>query len=243
MFDNIDLMKGAIVDNTFDFAADKKLHILRTYSDYTSKEHKPFGTFTHNFDKTINPKIAYNKEYIASRIKNSPKDACESGWHDIAKDVYLGKLKDLDAVFDAKSNLCNIYDDYGNLKTTLLIKNKKTKAAISDNLKLLQKSDGTEVLFVKDENATWSNVQGASMNFKEVASGYEITLDNGDKEVYDFSGKLIEVDKGDLVISLEYNENKLIKVSDNHEHTLQFKYKKSLLQKIINYDGTAIQYK
>jgi len=99
------------------------------------------------------------------------------------------------------------------------------------------------VLFVKDEKGTWSNVQGASMNFEETASGYEITLDNGNKEMYDYSGKLIEIDKGDLVISLEYRGHKLIKVSDNLEHTLQFKYKKSLLQKIINYDGTAIQYK
>jgi len=126
MFDSIDLMKGTIVDNTFDFAADKKLHVLRTYSGYTSKKYKPFGTFSHNFDETINPKITYKKEYIASKIKHSPKNAYESGWHDMAGDVYLGKLKDLDAVFEAKSNLCNVYDEYGNLKTTLLVKNKKT---------------------------------------------------------------------------------------------------------------------
>ena len=243
VFDNVDLIKGAIVDKTFDFSMDSKISIVRVYSTYASKKRKPFGTFTHNFDKKINPKTPYKKEYLASRLKYTPKDACESGWHDIAKDVYLGKLRDLDAIFDAKSGLCSVYDNYGYLKATLLIKNKHIRAPIRNTLKLLQNPDGTEVLFTKDKNGTWSNTQGAPMNFLNTSSGYEITLDNGDKEIYDLSGKLIEIDKGELTVSLKYHGHKLVKVLDNHGHALRFQYKKSLLRKVTNYDGSMVKYK
>ncbi|MBA1419974.1 MAG: RHS repeat protein, partial [Epsilonproteobacteria bacterium] len=155
----------------------------------------------------------------------------------------MGKLKDLDAHFDKKTKLCNVYDDYNNLKTTLLVKNKHRKNPISKNLKLLEKSDGTQILFYRQKDGTWANVQNAHMNFKETDIGYVITLDNGDTETYDYNGQLIEMTKGELVISLEYNDNKLAQVSDNLEHTILFKYKEGLIRKIINYDDTSIDYK
>ena len=243
MFDDIDLMQGNVVKSTFDFAPEKKLHILRKYNSIHKGKHTTLGNFRHNFDKRLNVKIPYHKEYIASKLKHTPKQACEIGWHEIADEVYMGKLKDLDATFDKKTKLCNVYDEYGNLKTTLVVKNKKTKRPIGKNLKLLQKADGTEVLFYKQAAGSWANAQNAPMNFSETDNGYEIVLDNGDRETYDFFGKLIEVRKDDIVISLAYKKNKLISVSDNREHTIVFKYKKSLLRKIINYDDTTIKYK
>ena len=243
MFDNIDLMQGNMIENSDDFAPEKKLHILRTYNSIQKGKQTTLGNFRHNFDKKLNVKIPYKKEHITSKLKRSPKQACEVGWHEIADEVYMGKLKDLDATFDKKTKLCNVYDEYGNLKTTLVVKNKKSKRPIGKNLKLLQKADGTEVLFYKQVDGSWANAQNAPMNFSETDSGYEIVLDNGDRETYDFSGKLIEVKKDDIVISLAYKNNKLTSVSDNREHTIAFRYKKSLLRKIINYDDTTIKYK
>ena len=243
-FDTVDLMGGNVVENRFDIGIGKKFHLLRTYNSNHRDKKYSFGNFTHNYDKKINQKRAYKKEHIASSLKNNPKIACEQGWEEIAPNVYLGKLEGLHAVFDKINKLCNVYDEYNNLKTTLVVKNKKSKQAISNNLKLLQKPDGTEVLFYKQKDGSWANALNAPLGFSEVDDGYKLVLDNGDIEIYGYDGRLEQIQSEEKMYTLFYKKDKLISVVDNFQHEMQFIYnKRGFIKKIISYDGTITLYK
>lgn len=241
-FDTVDLMGGNVVGNRFDFGMGKKLSLLRTYNSHRVKKQLSFGNFTHNFDWRINLKVAYKKELIASSLKRTPKMACEQGWEDIASSVYMGKLESLHATFDKTTKLCNVYDEYHNLKTTLVIKNKKRKKVISQRLKLLQKPDATQILFYKKEDGTWANTLNAPMNFTQTDEGYQIILNNGDIHSYDNSGKLVEIKMNEKIITLTYRHKKLIQVSDNFEHNIDFSYRGKLIHTVHFYDDTEIGY-
>ena len=242
-FDAVDLMGGNVVENRFDIGMDKKFHLLRTYNSNSISKKYSFGNFMNQFDKRINTKIGYKKERIASSLQKNPVLACEMGWKELSSKLFLGKLEGLHATFDKTNKLCNVYDEYHNLKTTLVVKNKKRKKPISNKLKLLKKADGTEVLFYKDGNSAWANVLNAPITFSELDNGYKLVLDNGDIEIYNHLGRLKEIQNEEKKYTLYYKHNKLLKIKDNFHHEMKFRYnKKGLIKKVISYDDTVIKY-
>jgi RHS repeat-associated protein len=243
-FDVVDLMGGNVVENRFDIGMDKKFHLLRTYNSNSVNKKYSFGNFTNQFDKRINTKVGYKKEHIASSLQKNPTLACEMGWEELSSKLFLGKIEGLHATFDKTNKLCNVYDEYHNLKTTLVVKNKKRKKPISNRLKLLKKADGTEVLFYKDGNSAWANVLNAPITFSELDNGYKLVLDNGDIEIYNHAGKLIQIQNEEKIYTLYYHKEKLVKVTDNFHHEMKFRYnKKGLIKKVISYDDTVIKYR
>jgi len=243
-FDSVDLIGGNVVENRFDIGMDKKFHLLRIYNSNRTRKRGSFGNFTNQFDKRINMKVGYKKERIASSLHKNPKLACEYGWEEIASELFLGKLEGLHASFGKTNKLCNVYDEYHNLKTTLVVKNKRRKKPISNRLKLLKKADGTEVLFYKNSNGAWANVLNVPMTFSELDNGYKLVLDNGDIEIYNYSGRLEEIQSEEKIYTLYYKNRKLVKIADNFQHEMKFRYnKKGLIKKVVSYDDTIIKYR
>ena len=76
------------------------------------------------------------------------------------------------------------------------------------------------------------------------ASGYTLTVTNGDVEYYDQTGALIEVVSRDgYTQSLSYNTDGTVKsVVDNHNREMDFLYTNGLLTSVNLPDGTSVSY-
>jgi len=245
-FDTIDLVNGTMKEATVDFGMASKMPFVHIYHSGDKRKKFSMGNFSNSFDTHINPKLRYKQEKLASRLKVSAKNACEKGWQDIAPEAYLGKLEGLKAVYEKETGLCQVYDDYHNLKTTLLIKDKRYKSLASETMKLLKRADGTEVLFYQDAKHAWHNTTNSPMKLTETDSGYDVLLEDGKIESYDEEGRLVQIKDDAVIYTLTYNRyGKLVSVNDNFEHVMTLKYKKGkgLLKSVTYFDGTTVKYR
>ena len=220
------------------------LGFTRVHHSASKDVNQSLGNFTHNFDKRINPPLDYAKEPLASARYDTAQESCESGWEDLAPRVYLGKLAQAQAVYDASKEICDIYEN-GEIKASMLIKDASKKALASNALRLLKNPDGTELLFFKDSVGIWGNVSHAPIEFKESAEGYSLTLANDTVESYDKSGKLTSITNAAQNLTLVYDDKGRLSTltnSFNQSITLNYDANSSLLTELTSYDGTKVSY-
>jgi RHS repeat-associated protein len=241
---NVDLVSGAVTLNSSDIASKKQLSFTRVYSSNLNDSNQTLGNFTHNFNKQINPKIDLEKEPLASSLFATAKEACETGWGELAPKVLLGKLENAQAIYNATKEVCDIYEN-GNIKASMLIKNKDTQALASNSLKLLKNPNGTELLFFKNKEGLWENSTKSPIGFEETSEGYVLTLPNDSMETYNAEGYLTKISQAGQNLTLSYNgKQQLTTLTNSFGQSIKLVYdaNTSLLLEVKSYDDTKVLY-
>jgi len=241
---NIDLVTGAVTVSINDIPTRKQLSFARIYSSYSNDNNQTLGNFTHSFNKQINPKTDYEKEPLASALFATANEACESGWSQLAPKVFLGKLENAQAIYNDAKEICDIYED-GEIKASMLIKNRDTQSLASNSLKLLKNPNGTELLFFKNKDGLWENSTKSPIIFEETNDGYRLTLSNDTVETYNAKGYLVNIKKEGQNLTLSYNnQQQLVTLTNSFNQSLELVYdmNTSLLQEVKSYDDTKVLY-
>ena len=240
---NIDLVTGAVTVNMSDVSARKQLSFTRVYASHSNDSNQALGNFTHSFSKHINPKLNYESEPIASTLQVTAKEACETGWTQLAPKVLLGKLENAQAIYNATKEVCDIYED-GEIKASMLIKNKETQALASNALKLFKNPNGTELLFFKNKEGLWENSTKSPIVFEETNEGCKLSLPNDTVETYNAEGYLVNINQAGQNLTLSYNDKQLTTLTNSFDQSIELVYdmNTSLLQEVKSYDDTKVLY-
>jgi YD repeat-containing protein len=239
---NTDLSSGSLRLTNQDIRAKKDLSVFRYYDSNQKDKNEYFGNFKINYQKIFNKKIDYKNEPIASNLYMSEQEACQNGFDDLKDKIYLGKLNGAQAIYNEKNRLCDIYED-GQIKASLIIKNKKTKNIVSKKVLLLDDL-AKELLFIKQSDGSYLSINDKTLTLNEDDDYYILKRKNDNIEYYDKKSlKLSKIKIGPREINLEYKDDKLVSIKNSFNQTISLSYNdKGLIEKITDIDGLAIEY-
>ena len=222
---NDDGVNYFVLDNVFDtYFKTMKLNLM--YSSDNSKDmfNNIFGQWRTSYTSYLDFNIDYDNANIKSRLYDTPRDACESGFEDVKENLYRGLLKDADVVYDDTKNLCVVREegkDVGEFNIW-----SKTTGIVGDYHYLSQSSGHTLVFSKTDDGKYIADDRGVKVELSQLENGlFEYVDADSVIKQYSSDGKLLKIiDEGQETELVYDDKYKIIAVNGPSETKLTYNY-------------------
>jgi len=188
-----------------------------------------------SFDASLDTSVDYDALLIKSDQYSSAQAACEKGFGDIKDTLYRGLLSDAVAVYNASNSSCSINRDNGTVASFEIW----DKDGVTGDSHSVTKPNGDILIFSKDSSGKYLALdQGIEVQLFE-AEGDILEYVGADNKKYSFDkeGKLIRLMVDGKVANLEYNDDKIVKVSNQVGVDIIFSYDNDKLSEIAYLDN------
>ncbi|MFI0459759.1 MAG: DUF6531 domain-containing protein [Candidatus Thiodiazotropha endolucinida] len=162
-----------------------------------------------------------------SPLYSSPSEACTNGWNTLKNVVYRGQVSD--GVPNYLNGVCEIHRD-GNIVAILPVHNDYTgriDVGTTVSIRAFSRPNGN-IIYFRSQNGQWHPIYSTQSNLVLNDSEWELSLPNGNTEIYDSDGNLLTINTKDgMSTNFTYEDGRLAVETDNFGDTLTYHYNDS----------------
>ena len=202
-------------------------------SQESSDNLNSLGKWRHSFSKSMDryKSIDYDALDIKSEMYASKEDVCLSGFESIKEQAFNQALKDTTASFDKESDTCAITNAQGSVVLRLPIFSPDAKQLFHT----LTREDGETLVFIPSLDGGFESTTDKRFRLSEESGEWKLVTSDDKIEMYDADGKLQSVRTGGLKVSLEYEDDNLVKINDAFGEFVSLEYdKEGFLESVKN---------